>query len=234
MMISSRISFSLLLIGLLLASLPLTAQRARFKPQTHELALQLGSAQIIPTEATGTRLLPAGGSEEVLQIGTQLINGGRYTYHHSLSDGFRLGVVNRRATFYSSLNEIQKTDWDIRLGYMRKKHSGPNQIFFGIDAMLTQQEQAYQSAAGVAVANVNAQSAGVAPFVGYRYFFAQFISLGLEAEVYGLRVFSRTGGSEAFPADFLQQGEIGFQTSALLSFHFGKMKKRCTCPKVRR
>ncbi|MEM7657549.1 MAG: hypothetical protein AAF399_15555 [Bacteroidota bacterium] len=226
-----RLFLAVLILGCF--SSELLAQRARYKPQTHELSLNMGSAQVIPSEIKGFQDLGAGVTPSVLQVGGQILNGGRYTYHHSLSNGFRLGVLRRKATFYQG-NEIEKTDWDIRLGYIRKKHYGPVQVFAGIDAQVTQQEQRYLSLAGTEIAQVQAEGLGIAPLVGFRYFFSPYLSISAEAEVYGLGILRRTGESEALQTNLLRRGEIGIQTHALLSFHFVKMKKRCTCPKVRR
>ena len=111
--------FSLLLFAVSLGDV--IAQRAAFKPQVHELSLQVGSVNSIPSLSDNY--------ESGAPLSLHPLNGIRYTYHYSLSDGFRVGAFRRKASFDfpEGFNQFQsyqadKTDWDVHLGYKPPMH----------------------------------------------------------------------------------------------------------------
>ena len=234
---SSRyIAISSILFGVLFTawSSEASAQRARYKPQTHELSLQLASTHGIPGETMDTD----GG----YPFGAEFVSGLQYTYHYSLSDGFRLGVQRRNGTFseMTSADEpitLEKQNWDVNLGYERKIHFGPAQFYGGADLQFSRQNLEYrfgQNTADPSIGTVGSNHVGISGFGGIGYFFSPYLSLSAEAKVGYLSQVSEDNSKGELPVPFLENGEIFAQASVSLNIHLVKMKKRCTCPKFRR
>lgn len=214
------------------------AQRAAYKPQVHELSLQLGSVNSIPTLSDEYK----SGSP----LSLHPLNGIRYTYHYSISDGFRVGAFRRKANFFSAEDELRqyqninsdKVDWDFHLGYKRMYHMGSSQIFGGADLTysLTRVDLTADALSGVARSDAYKHNGyGISGFMGYSYFFNTHLSLTFEGEVYYSKQsnLARVSSQEPIPITLNDQDEIGFNASVYLNFHLVKMKKRCTCPKGR-
>lgn len=234
-MFTFRNSF-FLIFCLLLPFASLKAQRAAYKPQVHEFSLQLGAVNAIPALS------------EYYENGSVAsihpLNGLRYTYHYSISDGFRIGAFRRNATFnypgafqpFESYR-ADKQDWDFHLGYKRMYHMGQSQIFGGADliysrgkveAVATQNGNTFSDAYSYA-------NLGGSLFFGYSFFFNTHLSLTFETEAYFTTIQNRSAIDTPDPLQvyLLEDREAGFNASVYLNFHLVKMKKRCTCPKVR-
>ncbi|MEM7373871.1 MAG: hypothetical protein AAF587_34935 [Bacteroidota bacterium] len=227
--VSKSSVLSLFLLFLLLGlSQDIQAQRARFKPQTHEFSLQVGSLNgILDPVQSGLIFYP-------LDVG--VVNGGQYTYHYSLSDGFRLGVQHRQASFQliSPTDipvSINKNNWDFHLGYERKIHYGPSQLFGGADLHYSAQNLTFTPGA---VGEKSSNLGGIAVFGGYSYFFSPFLSLSAEAKLLYLRQVNEQLSGDKLPLSFVENGEVDLMAGLSLNLHLVKMKKRCTCPKFRR
>ncbi|MEM8887386.1 MAG: hypothetical protein AAGD28_05325 [Bacteroidota bacterium] len=226
------------LFSILILSLGnLSAQRAAFKPQIHELSLQLGSINSIPTLSDGY--------ENGASFSLHPLNGVRYTYHYSISDGFRVGAFRRNASFaypdgFQQLDNYtaEKTDWDFHLGYKRMYHMGQSQIYGGADLIYSsgKVEAVAMSNGGNIPASYSYNNIGASAFFGYSFFFNTHLSLTFEGEAYftGIQNQSPLSNSQEPVSTFLlNDNEIGLNASVYLNFHLVKMKKRCTCPKVR-
>ncbi|MEM6802700.1 MAG: hypothetical protein AAF696_14925 [Bacteroidota bacterium] len=234
-MFTFRSSF-FIIFCLVLPFSAIQAQRAAFKPQIHELSLQLGAVNAIPALS------------DYYQNGSLAsihpFNGLRYTYHYSISDGFRIGAFRRNASFnypgafqpFESYT-ADKEDWDFHLGYKRMYHMGQSQIFGGADLI-------YSRGKVEAVATLNGNSfpdaysysnLGASLFFGYSFFFNTHLSLTFETEAYFTTIQNRSAIDTPDPLQvyLLDDREAGFNASIYLNFHLVKMKKRCTCPKVR-
>ena len=227
------ICLSILCMGLVLFSTQLQAQRALYKPQVHQIGIQLGAINQIPSLSNQyTSAVP---------LSVNLANGIRYTYHYSISDGFRAGLFMRNGDFSYpegvdrfDTYDAKKRDFDIHLGYIRKYHSRAHQVFAGADliysfgkieenGMLSQQNYS---------GNYSYANYGASLLAGYSYFFSKHISMSFELEGY----YTKTQHGRSIlpdPGQFyiLPTQELGFTSSISLSYHFVKMKKRCTCPK---
>ena len=227
-----------LLLALALSWTALSAQRVRFQPQTHEIGFQLGQLNHLPD--LSERYL----SE--LPFSAHALNGLRYKYHLSLKDALRAGVARRKANFQPldsppslSLSEQTKTDWDFRLGYERKHSWQASVLFAGADALASRGEVASSGtlANGEPIAEAYQYwNLGGEIFVGYRHFFSPYLSLTAEIGTYGskIQLDEPMPTSTERPALLLESFEWGLNGSVYLSLHFVKLKKRCTCPKVRR
>lgn len=229
---------SLILSILMCVSLgQIFAQRAAFKPQVHELSLQVGSINSIPSLSDAY--------ENGAPLSLHPVNGIRYTYHYSLSDGFRVGAFRRKAgfNFPEGLDQFQeyqadKKDWDFHLGYKRMYHMGQAQIFGGADLIYTRgkvEAMAMQGTGTSVPDNYAFQNFGMSGFFGYSFFFNTHFSLTLEAEAYytGGQQRNALGPGEPLNVYLQEDGELGLNASVYLNFHLVKMKKRCTCPKGR-
>lgn len=210
--------------------LPLvTAQRAAYKPQVHQLELVVASANRVSEIGSNYA--------NNAFAGANYLNGFRYTYHHALSHGFRAGIVRRSSDFdfpdgFGTLNEYSATkeDWDFSLGYIYKYHIAATQWYLGADVLYSTHSVAETSIVPQFPSRYSYSSYGVQAVAGMRVFFSTNFSAALELNAY----------YQAFPNNFgvenplLQESESGIKGLFTLSYHFVKMKKRCTCPKMGR
>ena len=215
------IRFSLISF-LLLSSSILYAQRALYKPQTHEVGIQLGAANFIPALSEYYGSTP---------MTLEPLSGLAYTYHYSISDGFRLRFTRKTAEYMNSVGasplKADLNDWDARLGYMRKYHKGANQVYAGAE-IIYRLGKVYEYPLG----NTRPENAiddfthmGAAVFAGYRYYFNTHLSASFELGGY----YSRSVNATSEPIEpgnvfRLPNGEAGLEASVSLNFHFVKMK----------
>ncbi|MEL6672791.1 MAG: hypothetical protein AAFR61_11390 [Bacteroidota bacterium] len=220
---------------LLILSPVVFGQRALYKPQVHEIGFQAGAFNMVPALSEGY--------QDGLPGSATLLNGIRYKYHHSISDGFRLGVFRRTADlqFAEGLNiydtyQSDKTDWDIQLGYERKVHKGPLQFFAGADVRYTlgqMNDTGIQGATTVEISHAY-QGIGGSVLGGMSFFISKNLSATLEAEGYLTRLNYGSGTNIEVNPPLIPNQEAGFNLSLYLSLHAVNMKKRCTCPKIKR
>jgi hypothetical protein len=233
--VQAFLSITGLFLLVFLAPQSSSAQRFAFKPQVHQLELQLGSVNSIPAVSSEY------GSD--LPFSTDFVNGGRYTYHYSLTHGFRVGAFRRTSAFSSteidqfSQYQADKQDIDITLGYMYKHHINATQLFAGVDLRYSMGnlDETGTEFNGPAPANYqfayDYQTYGLGGFFGLRYFVSQNLSLALEGNI-TYATLAADGISSSDPTRFslLPENVIDFSAGATVSFHFVRMKKRCTCP----
>ncbi len=215
---------SLCLLG---ATLSLQAQRPSFKPQAHQLELQLGTLH---------SLIP--GSDATYSNGnafaSNYLNGFSYTYHYSLAHGFRAGVQRLSADYAIEGGLATQADvwgWEYNLGYVYKYHIKQSQIFFAADLLYNTQKIWETGPTINTIASDAYPAFGGRVGMGYRLFFTPNISLAIEG--YG-KYLQRSSGQNPveFEYSFFQANELSWNASATLSLHLVKMKKRCECPKL--
>ncbi|MDX2246281.1 MAG: hypothetical protein SF052_05875 [Bacteroidia bacterium] len=212
----------------------LFAQKALYKPQTHQLELQVAGLNYIPSLGELYK--------EPLPFSGNMVNGLRYTYHYSLTHGFRGGISYRTANFTDSAGVVtgfsayegSKRDLDISLGYIYKYHKGAAQFFAGADLRYTPGKV---TETGITPGNssynneYNYTNYGASGFIGLRYFLNTYLSAAVEGSAYYLRVnHNEWGNGEPF-FQLTPDHEAGANLNLSLSLHLIKMKKRCTCPR---
>ena len=236
---SKKLIHSLLIIGGLFLSIicsPLLSlgQRFAFKPQVHQLELQLGSIHSTPAYSDFY--------ESEMPIAANYLNGGRYTYHYSLTHGFRVGVFRRTTSFfkmdYDQYSEYrgEKRDLDFTLGYIYKYHINAVQLFAGLDLRYSNgklDERESIIAFGEPVTSY--QTYGAGGFAGIRFFLSQGLSFALEgnatySSLSDPYISTDISGIGALP---YRDNLLDLSAAATLSFHFVNMKKRCTCPRFK-
>jgi len=212
-------------------TLPTMAQRALYKPQVHEISLVGGLAMYNNAYGDYTSGAPF---SAIPQGGIQ------YTYHHSITDGFRFGVDYRalstqraRDNDPSSFLPLDYNGTFVNMGYERKYHRGASQLYGGADVLIyfgqVEGDELLQrfNLEGA----VSTTAWGGRAVAGYRLFFSPYVSVALEANVFYLAhnysravIEENNGLRPVFP-----DNEIGAMAKVRLSYHFKKMKKRCTC-----
>lgn len=220
----------IIIVGLLICSTTAWAQRPRFRPQVHEISLQLGSLTLIPETAT-QHLSP--------------VNGLRYAYNFNQKSAFRAGIFYRNSSFDQPINipteyenfTAEKLDLEFRAGMMWKYHIYRLQLYAGLEGVLRYTDlQSNFNTDSPGMTNAPTYlSYGISGLVGARMFANTHVSMGIEADVYALwhdrRDLSRIPEIEPHAGLFLQR-EIGFQAvSVYLSYHFKRIRKSCTCGK---
>lgn len=208
-------------------TLPATAQRSRFKPQRHEISLEAVSLAQVPawrenyaSDAPFSLMVPSGV---------------RYKYYLTMADGLRLGGFRQVTTLaQGSIEEATRTDYRLQLGYERNLIFGASRFFAGADATLGVGTVDFTQAdpGGPITGSEGYLSYGVNPFFGYRLYFTPYLSTTLElggyyqVHHYDANLAGPEGGAFLYPLQ-----EWGMRGALSLSFHFGKLKKRCTCPR---
>jgi opacity protein-like surface antigen len=222
----------LFLFFCLLASYQLSqAQRPSFKPQTHQIDLQLGSMH---------SLIPGSDAHYLdgRSFALNYLNGLRYTYHYSLTHGFRAGV-QRFHSFHDPLAgvitqfqpEVEKTAYEFGLGYMYKYHIKRSQLYLAADLLLESGDLVYSIQQTGIEEVTDYQSYGIKGGLGLRFFLSPYLSAGVEGNLRYARHFGDIPQPEP-GYSFFQAEQISWHAQAFVSFHFVKMKKRCTCPTV--
>ncbi len=226
-------------IFLLLAMIPtlLSAQRAAFEPKVHQLEIRAAGAEWLAGHANFQSSIAA-------PVALTGANGLRYQYAYSLRDAFRLGVSYHPSTWTAaeipdagiSAYEAQIRGLDLQLGYVRRYHTGPFQLYTGADLRGVRQTLAENGQRGGAdwAQNYDVWSYGVQGVAGVRRFVTPFLSIALEANA-GLLVHQASNGtSEPLSYEFYGDQSFSAGLSAFATVHFVKLKKRCTCPKGRK
>ena len=213
------------------------AQRARYKPQVHQLELQLAGTEAF----SGREGLTAFAD---LPLAAHVLQGVRYQYAHSLPTAFRIGFSQTRSTWGSAEGpgtytsyEAELREMGIQLGYLRRKHIGASQLYLGteLEAGRSQINESGQAGGGTTLfANgYQYQFLGAQALAGMRYFFSPTLSLGLEANIGYRRYQLQETGSEILPFLFFDENTLRLGLSASAAVHFVPLKKRCSCPKPR-
>ncbi|MEO0896647.1 MAG: hypothetical protein AAFY71_09635 [Bacteroidota bacterium] len=230
----NRAFFSILFLVISVCNTELFAQRALYKPQQHEISVQLAGAEhIFPFNQLNLY-------QEQVPIQAYVARGLSYTYHYSLKDGFRVAAFYKDASYFRFPNifisDVQRLDWQFQLGYERKYHSGPHQFSIGPDLMYSRGNTELGIETGGAMPFTTThthQTIGIGLVGAYNYFINTHFSLGASITLYGQRAIY-DDPSTFFDSYFETQNISGAYASIWANFHFVKMKKRCTCPKARR
>lgn len=219
-----------LLILVIAAVFTTQAQRPRFRPQVHELGLQIGSMHA---------------AFEVEGLQTTWANGLRYSYHIDKSKALRAGLFYRRGVF-SNPNSIssdlypftaEQNAFELRLGYMVKYHIYRLQLYAGIDAIgrYTRMDESFVRGLGFAPNKQNFFGLGASALVGAQMFANKHVSLGVEADVYAIiqnrRESDPSNPNPPLPGLFIDREMGSNMVSVYLAFHFKRLKKSCTCGK---
>lgn len=229
---------SLVLLSLSLGLISYSyAQRARYQPQTHQVELQVAGADYFPG-LQGYQLAFNG------PFRSNAINGLRYTYAYSLSDAFRVGAMYfgpgtwQTTTPPAGLNSYQATvsQWDFQLGYLRRLHTGALQWYAGADLRLSLGDLLETADRNGSPFDNGYQfvNYGLDGVLGYRRFIGPYLSAGLEAQAAYLLHQPQDGSPAELATPFFGEQIFTVGLQANISFHFVKLKKRCTCPKIRR
>lgn len=209
------------------------AQRPLFRPQVHEIGIQLGEAHQIPALSAGY----ANG----MGLGANVVNGIWYKYHITYQHGIRAGAAYRTAQFdypdgrnrFVSY-EATRRDIDGFLGYELSFPAGRITLTGALDLAVSRSssEELGIEEGPVLIEYRNDPAlwrVGGRGALGFHYFFTPYTSFTLEAGPYYQRAMG-TGTTDQ-PFTLFPEQEFGFRAVAMLSFHFKQMKKRCTCPK---
>lgn len=217
---------------MLFVSLAITsqAQRPRFRPQVHELGLQVGSLQrVLETEGTQTTWA----------------NGLRYSYHIDKSKALRAGIFYRRGEFNNrpSISEIYQSffgkqdAFELRMGYMFKYHIYRLQLYAAFEAIgrYTSLDETFNQDLNGAANKNTFWSMGGSLVAGAQMFANKHVSLGVETDFYALFHNRRQSspGIAVLPHEGLFiDNESGLNmVSVYITFHFKRLKKSCTCGK---
>lgn len=214
----------------------LSAQRARFKPQTFEIGVQLGMADFMPgLQDNYLNRMPTLG----------VANGLSFTYHLSLENAVRLKGMRYQQDWQDVMLEDldqafgqgQQTSWRLQLGYQRKYHTGPIQIFYGADFVFGQLSYENLSTPGAAGFDPAFLTLGIAPEAGIKWFFSPHLSASAEVQAQARLLDTRSDGpieTIIKPAYIDRPANIlNLNANVSLNFHFVQLKKRCTCPRFR-
>ncbi len=228
-----RIQSVLLTTFLILFAGTLLAQKPLYRPQVHEIDFQLGELHQLPQLNTVENM--------ATPVMATPLNGIWYKYHFTVNHAVRAGI-NYRNTNFSLPNgidnfesyDVKRRDYEAMLGYQYSAPLGRATFYTGVDALLTRshsQENGVQSdlPGTLYAADYTQMRLGGKGFVGLKLYLSPHVSLGLEAGPYFQRALSAPNGDASYT--IFNTDEFGFRSSALLSFHFKQMKKRCTCPR---
>ena len=210
----------------------LQAQRPYYQPQVHEIGVNLLTGHQVPDLSSYYENMP---------LSLNYANGIRYKYHLTYADALRAQVDYATSSFdipegierFESYAADQ-SEWLLKLGYERKHHVGSLQLYAGIDARLGMGNfQSVGKLQGTAMNEVendlNYTSYGGSATAGVRVFMSPYLSAGIEASAY----YAWLNYTEANESVFYLQPDTqwGWNSQVYVSFHFKKMKKRCSCPK---
>ncbi len=214
----------------------LQAQRARYKPQAHQVELRVVGLDWL----SGHNGFEAFAGQPMTLSG---VNGLRYQYSYSLTDAFRFGATYTPSTWNSNSPVVGVSDYqvdiaqtDLQLGYMRRYHTGPYQIYGGADLRggMSNLLETGESDAGMYSNEYQALHYGVDAVFGVRTFLSPYLSVAVEATATYLQYRPDEAFVPELPYQFFGEETFGAGLSAHVAFHFVEMKKRCKCPKGRR
>lgn len=223
-----NIRFFWLTLLCMLMAIPAMAQRSRFKPQKHEIGIEALSIAQVPVFSESYTGLPGSLSTP---------SGLRYKYFLTMEDGLRAGGF-RQVTHLSQGNveSAEREGYRFQIGYERNMVFGASRIFAGADAIVglgtVDFSQVDPSTSNTLEGTEGYTSYGLNPFFGYRLYFSPYVSTTLElggyylAHRYDENLVGAEEGAFLYPTQ-----EWGMRGAVSLSFHFGKLKKRCTCPR---
>lgn len=215
----------------------LQAQRARYKPQAHQIELRAVGIDWL----SGHNGFEAFAGQPMTFSG---VNGLRYQYSYSLTDAFRFGATYTPSSWEATSAEIPGvnayqadiTQTDLQLGYVRRYHTGPLQIYGGADLRggMSNLLETGESDAGMYSNEYQVLHYGVDGVFGVRTFLSPYFSVAVEATATYLRYQPEEAFVPELPYQFFGEETFGAGLSAHVAFHFVEMKKRCKCPKGRR
>lgn len=205
------------IILFILLPISLLAQRPYYRPNVHEVDLQLAAGHWLPGDAT---------LKNHKSLGISPLNGLRYRYHFNKNSALRVGVFYRAQSFLltdksetggSTLYNLRSLEG--KIGYERKIDFRKYQLYGGIDAIIGQRNfiQKTQNT------EISTPQFGAGGFVGIRRYMSENWSFAIENEFHFLQnsnekslISAETG------ANFLQ---------IMVSYHFKRMHKSCACGK---
>jgi len=237
-------SFFLFSLAILIC-LPLFGQRQRFRPQVHEVGVQLYSMRAVP------RYELAGGISGWAYAHNPL-SGIRYKYHLDTETALRASLSYHRGDYslprlgpnplWSPQFDANWMSVDLMLGIEREVNIKRVQLFAGIDAVIgrvsaTEQiTEAFQTVP-ILTSEVNTWNVGLNGALGIRYFFNSYASFTLESNFTYL-LNNRSRGQFFLSEDIYFPYELGKSqqivaspVNVYFSYHFKKMKKHCKCPR---
>lgn len=213
-----RLSF----LGLFLISFfCVCAQRPYYRPNIHEVSIQLGAGHYLPGDGEVINQKP---------LAVSPLNGFRYRYHLDRKSALRFGAFYRRQllSYHGLMGDLTPTvNWrfftmEAKVGYERKFDLKKYQIYGGVDAIGT-----YRNAV---VTNPNIDGAFASPqyggglFLGFRRYFKEYVSISVENEL--LFLVNPDKDNRLTP----QEIGVNFLQFSF-NYHFKRMHKSCACGK---
>lgn len=212
--------FSSFLFFLIVATIAF-AQRPYYRPNVHELDIQIGAGHWLPGDALLKNETP---------ISISPVNGLRYRYHLGKNNTLRLGGFYRRQnfSFLTKGNEGNFTaDYRLlsiegKIGYERKIDLRKYEIYGGVDAIFGQRSYTPKSSTNLdLLSTIETQQVGGGVFIGFRRFFGENFSIALENEFHIVQNLNEKS---------LTSSETGINfMQVMLSYHFKRMRKSCAC-----
>jgi hypothetical protein len=205
------------------------AQRPRYRPQVHELGVQLYTANLPQDDRAFY--------DESPLLNHNPLNGFRYKYHINLRNAFRLGASYRANRYASSplgnlpAYEARWRAGEISLGVERKLHLRKVQLFAALDGLLSY-GGIRQSQADSTLSSSRLTTYGARISAGFRYFFSPYASLTVENGFYLMQssLPDPAPNADLAPPPVMTGQESGFNLlSVSFSVHFKRMPKNCTC-----
>ncbi len=197
------------------------AQMPYYRPNVHEVDIQLGAGHYLPGDGEVRNEKP---------LSVSPLNGFRYRYHLDRKSALRFGAFYRRQSLaYHGLRGdlTPPADWrlfsiEAKVGYERKFDLKKYQIYGGIDAIGTFRN-------GI-IRNPNIDGAFQSPqygggvFLGFRRYFKEYVSISVENELHFL--------VNPDKDNRLTPQEIGVNFLQFsFNYHFKRMHKSCACGK---
>ncbi len=211
-------------------------QRARYKPQTHQIELRAAGLDWM----SGHQQFDVLGNTPLVFSG---VNGIRYQYNRSLANAFRLGATYTPSTWTASepiggfsAYTADLVTTDLHLGYVRRYHIGPLQWYAGADLRggMSSLNENGEQINGMYDNKYEVLHYGLSAVAGLRTYLNPYVSFSLEANATYLRHQPQVAVVSELPYQIFGEQTFHSGISAWLAFHFVPLKKRCTCPKVRR
>lgn len=216
-----KVRLNIIILVLLPFLCPASAFGQKKSAKGHEITLILGTfSKISP--------LPENGVASSWEL--QAAGGLRYAFRLSPNDALRLTLQRMESDLNQGVerNYTQKNK-DLRLGYERGILSGPIYLYGGVEGIysLAQISVLDEAAPNVAVdIYENYSQLGGALFAGVKSFISPNFSLGLEINTAYLR-------SLDDKRSIISANRMVLAANLLAGFHFGKLPKRCSCPKFK-
>ncbi|RMG62549.1 MAG: hypothetical protein D6722_18365 [Bacteroidetes bacterium] len=213
------------------------AQRAAFRPLQHELALQLGSANLEPAYL---------GQYAGLPLSLTPANGLRYKYALHMTSRLRAGLRYTQARYEAEPDAFniyrpgQRREMLLQAGYEKVWYQGIQRFFVGADALVSRGQMEDQGSPLVLPDRYQARYTytgyGLGAVLGYSLSLGPRLLLTLEAMPFFQRY--NYGNTSAQPEPELPgyvrpAQRLGLDVAVYLGFQGGKRaSKKCACPGI--